>query len=65
MKDHMSIPDFYKRLRAGRVAVGKQPVVGMKERGGPIRAMPVRCTDKPTIRAHIEAGSTLYPEHKA
>ena len=29
-----------KRLNAGRGAVGKQPVSGMRERGGPVRTMP-------------------------
>jgi len=59
-----------KRLRAGRGAVGKQPVVGMKERGGPVRAMPLHGTDKatlqPAIRANVAPGSTIYTdEHRA
>ena len=59
-----------KRLRAGRGAVGKQAVLGMRQRGGPVRAMPVKATDRatlhPEIRGNVEAGSTLYTdEHKA
>ena len=59
-----------KRLRAGRGTVGKQTVLGMRERGGPVKAMPVNGTDKetlqPKIRDNVEPGSTLYTdEHKA
>ncbi len=59
-----------KKLRAGRGAVGKQPVIGMRERNGPIRAMPVNRTNKdtlqPAIRSNVRAGSTIYTdEHKA
>lgn len=58
-----------KRLRAGRGAVGKQPVVGLRERGGPVRAMPVSHTNKPTLQGLIEVnvagGSTVYTdEHR-
>ena len=55
-----------KKLRAGRGTVGKQPVVGMKERGGPVLASPVNATDKPTlqglVRRHVEPGSTIYTD---
>ncbi len=59
-----------KKLRAGRGTVGKQPVIGMRERNGPIRAMPVNRTNKrtlqPAIRSNVSAGSTIYTdEHKA
>ena len=59
-----------KRLRAGRGTVGKQAVLGMRERGGTVRAMPVGGTDSkslhPQIRENVEAGSTLYTDdHKA
>ena len=58
-----------KRRNAGRGPVGKQPVVGLRERGGPVRAMPVTHTDKPTlhglIEANVEGGSTVYTdEHR-
>ena len=59
-----------KKLRAGRGTVGKQPVIGMKERSGSVRAMPVASNDQatlhPIIRDNVEAGSTIYTdEHKA
>lgn len=58
-----------KRQNAGRGPVGKQPVVGLWERGGPVRAMPVTHTNKPTlhglIEANVEGGSTVYTdEHR-
>ena len=55
-----------KRLNAGRGTVGKQPVMGMKERGGPVRAMPVTYIDKATLHgaidANIEAGARVYTD---
>ena len=59
-----------KRLRAGRGTVGKQAVLGMRERGGSVKAMPVDGTDKetlqPAIRDNVETGSILYTDdHKA
>jgi transposase-like protein len=59
-----------KKLRAGRGAVGKQAVMGMRERSGPVRAMPIEDTDKATIQSEIhrnvERGSTVYTdEHGA
>ena len=48
----------------------KQPVLGMRERGGKSKAMPIERTDSATIHAeiikHIELGSTVYTdEHKS
>ena len=58
-----------KKLRAGRGAVGKAPVVGAKQRGGPIRAEYVEATNRGTIRQFVEgaidAGSTLYTDDNA
>lgn len=55
-----------KRLNAGRGTVGKQPVIGLKERGGPIRAMPIRYTDKETLHGvidnNIKTGSIVYTD---
>ena len=52
-----------KRLKAGRGAVGKTPVLGMRERGGRTVAMTIKAADKATLRAaihhHVEAGSTI------
>ena len=60
---------FAQKLNAGRGAVGKKAVVGMRERSGPVRAMPIDRTDKPTlhgvVNAHVAAGSTVYTdEHR-
>ena len=59
-----------KRLNAGRGTVGKTAVVGLKERGGKVKAQPVRHTDAPTlqgaIQQNVEAGSKVYTDdHRA
>jgi transposase-like protein len=55
-----------KKLRAGRGAVGKTAVLGMKERGGRTFATPVADVDMDTvhraIHARIEVGSTLHTD---
>ncbi|MBN8982055.1 MAG: IS1595 family transposase [Rhizobiales bacterium] len=55
-----------KKLRGGRGAVGKIPVVGMRERGGRTKAKPVKGTDSKSLHAvvheHIEGGSTLHTD---
>lgn len=55
-----------KKLRAGRGAVGKTPVLGMRERGGRTRAKPVAGTDARNLHAavheHVETGSTLHTD---
>jgi transposase-like protein len=55
-----------KKLHAGRGTVGKTAILGMRERGGRTRAMPIVGTDAdilhPEIRANIEAGSTLHTD---
>jgi transposase-like protein len=55
-----------KKLRAGRGAVGKTAVLGMRERGGRTVAMVVDATDKKTIQSaiheNIQAGSTLHTD---
>lgn len=55
-----------KKLRAGRGAVGKVPVLGMRERGGRTRAKPVAGTDAKNLHAavheHVETGSTLHTD---
>lgn len=58
-----------KRLGQGRGTVGKQPVLGMKERGGKIVAKPIDATSKAVlhseIAAHVQPGAILYTdEHK-
>jgi len=55
-----------KKLHAGRGAVGKVAVLGMKERGGRVRAKvtPIRTLDAVhgEIHAQVEAGSQLYTD---
>ena len=55
-----------KRLKAGRGTVGKQAVLGMRERGGKSIAMTVASTDKATLHAkiarHIAPGSKVYTD---
>src|SRR5207344_1311843 len=45
----------HKKLKAGRGPVGKTPVLGMRERGGKVRAMPINETDRDTIHKAIYA----------
>jgi transposase-like protein len=59
-----------KSLKAGRGAVGKEPVLGMRERGGKTLAMPIENTSieeiQGAIYARVEFGSTLMTdEHPA
>ena len=55
-----------KRLRAGRGAVGKATVFGLKERGGAVMAMHVEKTDRatlqPIIKNYVARGSTVYTD---
>lgn len=60
----------WKKLNAGRGPVGKTPVIGMRERGGRTKAVPVSDIDaetvKETVRENVRAGSTLHTdEHSA
>lgn len=52
-----------KKLRAGRGTVGKQPIVGLRERGGKVVAEPVHSTDKETLQnevvGKVKHGSTV------
>lgn len=56
----------HKKLKSGRGPVGKQAVLGMRERNGKVKAMPVKKTDATTlqgvIRANVEKGSTVYTD---
>lgn len=59
-----------KKLYLGRGPVGKQPVLGMRERGGRTKALPIANTELPTIQQaiydNIEIGSALYTdEHRS
>ena len=56
----------HKKLKAGRGPVGKQAVLGMRQRGGRVKAMPVDGENKATIHSailgNIEVGSTIYTD---
>src|SRR5437016_5478121 len=56
----------HKKLHAGRGAVGKTAVLGMRQEDGRTVAMPVEAVDKPTvhamIRERVAAGSTLHTD---
>lgn len=58
-----------KKLHAGRGSVGKQAVLGIKQRGGEVRAFPIDGTDKgklqPAIIDHVQTGSMLYTDSHA
>ncbi len=58
-----------KKLRQGRGAVGKEAVMGIKERNGQIHAKHIQSTDAETLQGEIhenvEQGSVVYSdEHK-
>lgn len=51
----------------GRGATGKAPVLGMRQRGGKVVAMPIKMTDKDTIQKiiifkHVEEDTTIYTD---
>lgn len=55
-----------KKLKQGRGAVGKQPVLGLKERGGDVMAKPIAHPDSENILGnidkHVQFGSTVYSD---
>lgn len=55
-----------KKLKAGRGTVGKQAVLGMREREGRVKAKPIDDTSSQTIQQEIhenvEEGATLYTD---
>lgn len=59
-----------KKIRAGRGAVGKQAVMGIKERGGRVRAFPIKGTESMDLKAaiveNVKRGSKIYTDcHKS
>jgi transposase-like protein len=56
----------HKKLKAGRGSVGKTAVLGMRERGGRTKALPVKSTSiediQSAIHANVEVGSTLFTD---
>ena len=55
-----------KKLKAGRGTVGKTPVMGMRERGGRVKAKVVPNTDAKTLQSaiheHVATGSMLHTD---
>ena len=41
------------KLRAGRGTIGKQRVIGMRERSGPVRSAPLAGTDKANLHREV------------
>ena len=58
-----------KKLRAGRGAVGKQAVMGLRQRGGPVKAMPIADTMAGTLERNVfdtvKPGATVYTDEHA
>ena len=58
-----------KKLRAGRGTVGKQAVLGMRTRGGRVKAKPIPDTKAETLEkeigATVKAGATIYTDDHA
>ncbi len=59
----------HKKLKMGRGTVGKTAVLGMRERGGRLVAMPLESTDMATLQSAIhenaEVGSTIFTDEHA
>jgi transposase-like protein len=57
------------KLRRGRGSVGKTPVLGMRERGGRVKAMPLSGTTQEEIQnaihRNVEVGSTVCTDEHA
>ena len=55
-----------KKLHAGRGGVGKKAVMGLRQRGGKVKAMPVDRTDSETLQgivnANVTPGSMIYSD---
>lgn len=55
-----------KRQNLGRATVGKQAILGMRQRGGKSVAKPISGTDRATLHGqisrHVEFGSTIYTD---
>jgi transposase-like protein len=59
-------PERRKRLGKGTGGIGKTVVMGFLERGGNVRAFPVRAQSRatidPTVREHVEPGSHVFTD---
>ena len=53
-------------MHAGRGAIGKTAIVGMRERGGKVKAMPIKRTNKSALQGfimdNVEKGATVYTD---
>lgn len=60
---------FSKKSNGGRGTVGKQPVVGLRERGGPVRAETIGATDTKTlhniVKKHVQIQSHIFTDEHA
>ena len=58
-----------KREHAGRGGVGKQPVFGMHQRAGEVRAFPIGGTDRVNLQSaiveNVKRGATIYSDSHA
>ena len=58
-----------KKFRRGRGTVGKQPVLGLRQRDGPIRAFPIPDNSTETLERaiwkNVEEGATIYTDDHA
>ena len=58
-----------KKLQAGRGTVGKQAILGLKQRGGFVKAMPITDTTAGTLERNVfdavEPGATIYTDEHA
>jgi transposase-like protein len=57
------------KLRTGRGTAGKTAILGMRERGRRMRAVPIETTDSDVIhdeiQEHVESGSTIHTDEFA
>jgi len=55
-----------KKIHEGRGPVGKQPVLGLVERGGEVKAFQIQGTDRASlhssIKANVQLGSSIYTD---
>ena len=59
----------WKKQKSGRGTVGKQPVMGIRQRGGPVKAMPIPDNKAKTLERqvfnNVKAGATIYTDEHA
>ena len=59
----------WKKQKSGRGTVGKQPVMGIRQRGGPVKAMPIPDNKAETLERqvfnNVKSGATIYTDDHA